>query len=477
MKKLILLAVLLMSIFTGCFDDSGEFDSDSISAYDQNFYSSNMSEQDLEYRPLAEYWAPRFYHDVDDTDYKSELMTKFNFDGDYKGNNNWESMDDYNMGDDELKTYVYYSVVETDNFYFIGYYTFHPRDWSNINTSLTSHENDLEGVLLSVKKTGSGEFGTLISATSEAHDNFYQYKAPGAAVSNGTDDIDATLSLYDGHHPEMFIEAKGHGVYNWDGSSAPGGDGVVYTVDSYEADSPVNCTGSWSNVYRYQLISMDNSTGDQGLWYRRNEIGNDNTFSKWGTFRGDTFKENSANMPWIWDDSNDGEVFSGDMMSDPAHFVDCQLNGSDLSDMSHNYINNIYKTHSIKIIAVRSDSNRDSWGGKSDLFVQVTATGAGQGSDLLLDNRSWKRDDANKGTYYTFQYGANDADGETEYGDVIQSHYFSRYGTPSITVSVYDHDSWSGNDLMGSITLTDSADYSSGIDLGDARIKFVLTKY
>ncbi len=49
--------------------------------------------------------------------------------------------------------------------------------------------------------------------------------------------------------------------------------------------------------------------------------------------------------------------------------------------------------------------------------------------------------------------------------------FFARPGTPAVVFSLYDSDSPSGDDAMGSITLTSLADYSSGIDLGDAKIK------
>jgi hypothetical protein len=434
---------------------------------------SRISYQDERYRILAEYWAPRFYQDMDDTNYKADVLTKFNFDGDYNGRNNWESLDSYALGSTALKAYVYYSVVETNTFCFLGYYTFHPRDWENSNSSSVSHENDLEGVLLAVKKTGG--YGTLVCAITEAHNHLYQYKAPGQSLSTGSDNIDGTLIMY-GSHPKIFIQAKGHGVYRYDNGSAPGGDGIVYYCSSSTADSPASGAGNWTRTYRYMLIAMDSTGPDQGLWYRRNQIGNDNTFYSWGILRGDTYGDNKAKTPWAWDDPDDGEVFSGDLLCDPAHLVDCQLNGSSLNGMSHTYVNNIYATHKFKIIAVRSDKNRDPSGGKSDLYVKVTAPGAAEGTDKLLDDRAWKKNNAPAGTYYTFWYGGYDAAGEQTYTETVQTHYFSRYGSPGITFSVYDSDS-DADDHMGSITLYGSADYSGGIDLGDARIKFMLTKF
>ncbi|MBN2533318.1 MAG: hypothetical protein JXB88_10520 [Spirochaetales bacterium] len=434
---------------------------------------TRASTQDNQYRTLAEYWSPRFYQDMDDTNYKGDVLTKFNFDGDYNGRNNWENLLSYNLGDHALKACVYYSVVETSNFYFIGYYTFHPMDWENIDFDSVSHENDLEGVLLAVKKTGGN--GTLICAITEAHNHFYQYQAPGQSLSTGSDNIDGTLNMY-GTHPKIFIQAKGHGVFYHDNGSAPGGDGIVYYCSSTTADSPASGSGNWTGTYRYMLIAMDSSSPDQGFWYRRNQIGNDNTFSAWGIIRGDTYGDNKAKVPWAWDDPDDGEVFSGDLLCDPAHLIDCQLNGPALNGMSHSYVNNIYATHKFEILAVQSDKNRDPLGGKSDIYVKVNAPGAAEGTDDILDARAWKKNSASTGTYYNFQYGGYDAEGQKTYTETIRTHYFARYGSPGVVFSVYDSDTDS-DDHMGSITLYNSVNYSSGVDLGDARIKFIFTKF
>ncbi len=421
------------------------------------------------YGSLAEYWAPQFYQDTASGDYKGDFLVKFNFDGNYSGDDNWENLDNYSMGADALKGAVYYSVVESQNFWFIGYYTFHPRDWDDINTSINSHENDLEGVLLAVKKTGGN--GTLVCAITAAHNNFYQYAAPGQSLSSGSDDVDATL-IMNGSHPKIFVEAKGHGVYAYDGGSAPGGDGIVYNCDSANPQSPTDATGNWTHAYNYALIAMDSSTGDQGFWYLRNEIGDGKPFASWGVLNGDTYGADAAKMPWVWDDGDDGEVFSGDMLSDPAHMVDCHLNGSALAGMSHQYVSNVFATHKFEIIALCSDANRDPFGGKSDIYLKVTAPGSGQGTNDVLDARSWKKNDATVGTWYSWSYGGYNAEGQTSYGETVTTHYFSRYGSPSVVFAVYDSDGTSGDDAMGSVTLTNTTDYSGGIDLGDSKVKF-----
>lgn len=437
-----------------------------------NEKNQQYNTQDSLYRSLAEYWAPVFYHDTDSSDYKADLLTKFNFDGDYNGRNNWENLGNYYLGHEALNAYVYYSVVESENFYFIGYYTFHPRDWNEFNSFFTSHENDLEGVLLAIRK--NNKQGTLIAAVTEAHNHFYQYKAPGQSLTSGSDNIDGTLILA-GSHAKFFIEAKGHGVYAYNGKNAPGGDGIVYQVSNYQAESPDNCQGNWKYNYSYQLIALDNSSGDEGFFYRRNQIGYNNTFASWGIIRGDNYRKNAAKMPWVWDDPDDGEIFSGDMLADPAHFIDCMLNGAALEGMSHKYINNIYASHKIEIMAAGSKINSDPDNKKADIYVKVTADGAAEGSNDIIDSRAWQKNNAAINTFYTFNYSGDNAQGQRDYTEFINTRYFSRFDFPEITIAVFDNDK-KEDDLLGEIKTKKSIDYTDGIEAGNAIIKFKLEK-
>jgi hypothetical protein len=431
------------------------------------------SDTSVVYDALARHWAPRFYQDTDSTEYKSEYLTKINFDGDYNSKNNWESMDAFST----VPAYVYYSVVESETHFFLGYYTFHPRDWCDSDDLFCGeHENDLEGVLLVVRNDGaSGGMGSLVAAFTEAHGQIYQYAYAGG-LTTGSDNIDGTLTL-SGSHPRFFIEAKGHGVFNCDSrcTSAPGGDGIVYTVGDV-AESPASGSGNWTRVHTYQLIAFDETTGDQGLWARRNDVCDTCTFGSWGHMRGDGLdSQNSATMPWSWDDSDDGEVFSGALLCDPAQLVDTQLNGTPVdSGFSHDYVFHPYVTHVLEILAVRSDADRDSLGNASDIYVKVTSPGAPEGGDDVIDARTFKKNSATVGTYYNWQRGAFDAEGQRRYSEVVRTHRFCRRGRPAVTLSVYDSDD-NGDDHMGSVSCTTSCDHSAGIDLGDSRLKFRLT--
>lgn len=425
------------------------------------------------YRELARHWAPRLYQDTADAFYKGDYITKLNYDGDYNSRNNWENLDAYGS----VPAYVYYAVSESATHYFLHYGIFHPRDWHEFLT-LEMHENDFEGLTLVVRKNGG--FGTLEAMETLAHNNFYQY-AHAAGIVSGTDNVDGQVSLYGGSHPRVFIEAKGHGVYGCDSrcDAAPGGDGIVY-AETDVAESPDGGSGNWTRVFGYRLIAMDadgSLDGDQGPWYRRNDICNDCTFGSWGKLRGDNHGTDKANMPWSWDDADDGQVFAGDMFCDPAMFFDAHLNGTPFdSGFSHAYVEHPYRTHSVQVFQARSDANRDPFGGASDIYVKVTAAGSPSGTSDVIDARAWKRNSASVGSWYTFRYGADDAEGERRFGDSVTSHSFCRQGAPGVTFSVYDSDT-DGDDHMGSITLTQSADYSAGADLGDGRLKFLLLRH
>jgi len=106
--------------------------------------------------------------------------------------------------------------------------------------------------------------------------------------------------------------------------------------------------------------------------------------------------------------------------------------------------------------------------------VRVTGPGSPAGTNEVLNASAWKRDGASVGTYYDVAYGADNAEGQTQFGESFNEHSFCRPGSPSIEFAVLDSD---GDDGMGTISLSASADYSAGVDLGDSRIKFRLTKY
>lgn len=273
---------------------------------------------------LAARWAPVWMQDTDSSNYKADYITRFDYDGNWRGLDNWN-----NLGAFSVPAYVYYAVIETSTHYFLVYSDFHPRDWSETCTTLNCHENDMEGVLVVVKKDGTtyGAFHLMITV---AHTDFYSYKdyqsALSNAVTNGNENIDGDVQFANGH-PYVYVEAKGHGVHGadrWETNNFPGGDGVVY-VYTGTAEQP--SSGNDRSV-GYALRSMNE------LWNRRTDYVD--TFASYGTFKGDDYKDNAANAAWGWDDGDDGAVYRGDLYMKPAYLVEYYHNG--LGSFSQTYI-------------------------------------------------------------------------------------------------------------------------------------------
>jgi hypothetical protein len=273
---------------------------------------------------LAEYWAPVWWQDTDDDDFRADYITNFDFDGDWDPLNNWGNLPQF-----ELKAYIYYWVVETTTHWFIGYADFHPRDWSDdITAPWDQHENDMEGCLLVIQKD-DGYYGQFVLMLTRAHEDLYSFKdyddPPSNKVRDGRENIDGDVE-FEANHPHIYVKAEGHAVYGdlrWEKKGFPGEDGVVYRFTG-QAEEPQN--GNDRNV-GYDLLHIDE------LWARRHDP---DVFCGFGTFCGDDHGENRANPPWGWDDKDDGEVDTDDFFIDPAYLVDYYHEG--LGDFSHDYV-------------------------------------------------------------------------------------------------------------------------------------------
>lgn len=288
---------------------------------------SAATDQELVYR-----YAPVHYQDTDSSDYDADYLAAVNFDGDWDALNNWEHQDD-NVT--KLKAKVYYSVVETSTHWFIVYSFFHPRDWVDYpDFGLDTHENDMEGAMMIIRKDGTalGKFEGMVTVF---HTNFYSFTPSGSQLRTGQETIDGTVRLvsYGGDsRPTTFQEAKGHGVKAWDGSSFPGGDGIIYYPSTTTAEVP--SSGNDRSV-QYQLV---NTFEANGLWAHRNDS---ITFASWGTFRGDNGQDNSAHTAWAWDDSDDGsQLTGGELATDPAKLVSIYF--SNLGSFDRTYVRNGY---------------------------------------------------------------------------------------------------------------------------------------
>ncbi|MBD2213699.1 hypothetical protein H6G27_28100 [Nostoc linckia FACHB-104] len=296
---------------------------------------------------LALYHAPIHYQDTDSTKYSGDYITKFNYDGDWRGTNNWDNLQLF-----ALNAHAYYSVVETCTHWFITYSFFHPQDWTDTPFD-QEHENDLEGELAIVRKDGS-TFGKLEGIVTAFHRDFYSYTPSGSSLRNGAENIDGTLTMsnYNGSlHQLTTQEAKGHGLKAWpyagnfEGASSE--DGIIYYPSTTTSEVPAS--GNDRDV-KYLLLDV---FAANGMWQHQLDEASVSsstalTYAGWGTFKGDssgscgagtpTCSNNSANTPWGWDDSNDGAVYKGEMALDPAHLTDVYFDG--LGNFDTTYIRN-----------------------------------------------------------------------------------------------------------------------------------------
>ncbi|HWW74445.1 MAG TPA: hypothetical protein VNZ44_03565 [Pyrinomonadaceae bacterium] len=185
-------------------------------------------------RAIAARFAPVVYQALGDHP-RGDYITDFDFDGDWRGDNNWANADDRRF---PLKAYVYYSLSETATHYFIHYAFFHPRDYKGggargavlseaikegvrrggkydptglSSEAVLAHENDMEGCLVVVRKNGAyPALGAVVVVETLAHDRFLKYAAEGFAA-NGF----ARVGVEDGR-PLVYVEPKGHGVSAFD---------------------------------------------------------------------------------------------------------------------------------------------------------------------------------------------------------------------------------------------------------------------
>jgi hypothetical protein len=289
---------------------------------------------------IAEHWAPVWYHDTDDTNYPADYITAFDFDGNTVSADNWENLDDPTA---DLSAVIYWAFIETSTHWFISYLDFHPRDWANNCNPIIGepcHENDMEGAMVVVRRDGTA-FGKFEALYTEAHNTLHIHVNNPLITKASGHLEDEPVTFEDGSHPELYVEAKGHGVcaLYYKGTSHcnhptsgspppfPGGDGIVYR---YKGQAEVPSGGNDSDV-GYALVPLETT-----LWpLRFNTCGTgctfDGTFEYAGVelakaFDGDDYGDDKANPVWAWDDPSDGPVYRGDHFFRPAETLVTHLN-------------------------------------------------------------------------------------------------------------------------------------------------------
>lgn len=385
---------------------------------------------------IAAYWAPVICQDMDATNYRAEYLTKFDYDNDFIGDNNWNNLNRY-----ALPGYVYNWVSETSTHYFIGYAFFHPRDWTSsvIKKPWDEHENDMEGLLLTIKKQAS--YGQFISMITVAHSDFWSYtdkddpSGPSRLVTDGNETIDGDVDFVSddfGLHPVVYLQSEGHGVFgvkngqkglgnaitdfppifdrnqvtnwqgvNWNGIRLPTrsgspttfertgnwNDGIIYHYENtVDVPAPAGVTRKDALFSDWQVVGY-NLLPINGLWERRND---NVTFAKYGFFAGNDGKDNAANAPWGWDDKDDGPVSAPIFFIDPAYLVSYYFGG--LTPFSRTYVRKSYENAVSPVITVNINrvhqiDNLDTdpivTTDRADFYSQVTIAEETRRSDTV----------------------------------------------------------------------------------------------
>lgn len=305
------------------------------------------------------YFAPIVYQDVDAS--WADFISNFAFDQDWNGGNNWDNTFSY-----PLYAFVYTSVVETFAHYFIFYGFFHPRGWCTINFPLGwfcdwpvghEHENDLEGIMVTVDKrftTAEWPYGQIVTSETVFHTEIYPaYRnctfagytvAPSFAFKSWqgwdgcivweADDMMFTPETPPAR-PAIFVQARGHGVKMRDASWSgfPGGDGVLYYPAEYGAEVPPSVL---SPAVRYELQWLTHSelwfTFPASLWSKRLTSGglatstykhlHQDAVGPWDVLYGHDFnclgQPCGANAPWGIKHDAISTVHKGDWHNHPA---------------------------------------------------------------------------------------------------------------------------------------------------------------
>ena len=261
---------------------------------------------------IAQRFAPIFFQDVDTSDGlcrnqsrtgSADWITAVDYDGDWITGNNWDNMvSGRNSG--QLIPYVYYYVTYTETHFFILYSVYHPRDWTDIPflCALDSHENDMEAVLITANRKPSGGFGGVIDAQTIFHTEVLDYTREELLLNNTT-------------VAKMFIEAKGHGMRRFNGSSDIDSSYIEYYYDAEPAVSPDRNANNSVQRINYNLVPLEST-----LWLQRN---NPQTVTGTALVGNNGDGNNRASTPWGWED--------GVLCKNPAQYLKDKYDWTDFS--------------------------------------------------------------------------------------------------------------------------------------------------
>ena len=330
------------------------------------------SRADARDREVAARFAPVFHQALGDSP-RADYITNFDFDGDWRGDNNWRNADDRRH---KLRAYVYYAVAETATHFFVHYAAFHPRDYKGGGAgallseairegvrrggrydptglsggAVLAHENDMEGCLVVAAKAGDDLGGARVVAVETlSHYRFLSYAPEDglAAAAQGRVRLE-------GQSPRLYVEPKGHGVSAYDDAAearTSNSPALLYRFAG-RADDPDEIGGG--TQVGYELLPLRTTlwprarTGVGETFGRVTDYGvidvaavdargraatRRATLGKIGSsFAGKVGAEHAARPPWGWFDRGEQGGRPGAWFFDPAATIKRRYNlGADFS--------------------------------------------------------------------------------------------------------------------------------------------------
>jgi len=187
-------------------------------------------------RAMLERFAPRIHQGVSADPAKRhwDTPTRMDFDGDWVGRNNEQSLRSWPEGE-PFPAAVYYALVESETHVFLTYFLFHPLDWE-VNPNFLWlgrwHENDGESVQVAVRKRD----GKAVLLATQAHLGTKLYAAADEDFRPRSDWklAGSPMEMEEGR-PVVYVESGGHGIYGAPVKGrAAGADTVVFDPTDYE---------------------------------------------------------------------------------------------------------------------------------------------------------------------------------------------------------------------------------------------------
>ncbi len=322
---------------------------------------------------IAARFAPIFYQALGDKP-RSDYITNFDFDRDWRGDNNWNNVANNDIA---LKAYVYYAVSETATHFFIHYAVFHPRDYKGGENSgailseliregvklggkydptgladeaTLAHENDMEGALVVVRKNVDDiAKSQVVFVETLRHNVFARYQT-------GDPQLGFSTINFESSRPLLYIEPKGHGIGAFVGDQKQtwrkdflryvfGGraddpskaDSVCRNLDSTSCNKSVNyellsletlrtkakgeTDAMYGDVIDYGEVKITTNLNGNTSTEKRVKVG-----KKGCAFLGKVGGENMARPPWGWFDRDKRDQPLGQWFFDPATTIKRDFN-------------------------------------------------------------------------------------------------------------------------------------------------------